>query len=37
MLNAADIKGTFYIITDEMKYAEETNRILNPSLEIAAN
>lgn len=35
MLNAAGIKGSFYIITNEMKNAVNANRIGNPSFEIA--
>lgn len=35
MLNTAGIKGSFYIITDEMKNAINANRIVNPSFEIA--
>lgn len=35
MLNSAGIKGSFYIITDEMKNAVNANRIGNPSFEVA--
>ena len=33
MLNAAGIKGSFYIITNEMKNAVNENRVKNPSFE----
>lgn len=35
ILNAAGIKGSFYIITDELKNAINENRIGNPSFETA--
>ncbi len=35
ILDGAGIKGSFYIITNEMKNAVNANRIANPSFEIA--